>query len=133
MTRTRRMRRQSRCSPSSRSVVRRVSTMEKSPSSISRWRVVSAWLRQTGLDHRTIVVIAGDHGGALGSHGEGTHGFFIYDWAMHVPFIVATPFDDLQGVRVDSQVSLVDVFPTVLALAGIDAKAKGPWPFICCP
>jgi choline-sulfatase len=86
-------------------------------------RVVS-WLRETGLDKRTIVVIAGDHGEALGSHGEGTHGFFIYDWAMRVPFIVATPFDELQGVRVDSQVSLVDVFPTLLALAGIESKGK---------
>lgn len=85
---------------------------------------VMTWLQQNGLDQRTIVVIAGDHGEALGSHGEGTHGFFIYDWAMRVPFIVATPFDDLQGVRVDSQVSLVDVFPTVLALTGIDAKTK---------
>jgi choline-sulfatase len=85
---------------------------------------VFSWLRQTGLDRRTIVVIAGDHGEGLGSHGEGTHGFFIYDWALHVPFIVATPFDELKGVKVDSQVSLVDVFPTVLALAGIEAKTK---------
>jgi choline-sulfatase len=85
---------------------------------------VLAWLGQTGLDQRTIVVIVGDHGEGLGSHGEGTHGYFIYDWALRVPFIVATPFDDLKGVRVDSQVSLVDVFPTVLALAGIDAKVK---------
>ena len=78
----------------------------------------------TGLDQRTIVVIVGDHGEGLGSHGEGTHGFFIYDYALHVPFIVATPIDELHGVRVDSQVSLVDVFPTVLALAG--HRVEGP-------
>ena len=30
------------------------------------------------------------------------------------------------GVRVDSQVSLVDVFPTVLALAGVDSTRQGP-------
>ncbi len=34
------------------------------------------------------------------------------------------PIDDLQGVRVDSQVSLVDVFPTVLALTGIEARSR---------
>jgi arylsulfatase A-like enzyme/Tfp pilus assembly protein PilF len=85
---------------------------------------VLSWLRQTKLDQRTIVVIAGDHGEGLGSHGEGTHGYFIYDWALHVPLIVATPFDDLQGVRVDSQVSLVDIFPTVIALTGIEPKVK---------
>ncbi len=85
---------------------------------------VLAWLRTAGLDQQTIIVVVGDHGEGLGSHGEGTHGFFIYDYAVHVPFIVATPFDELRGVRVDSQVSLVDVFPSVLALAGIDSKAR---------
>jgi choline-sulfatase len=79
-----------------------------------------SWLQQTGLDQRTIVVIAGDHGEALGSHGEGTHGYFVYDYALHVPFIIWTPLDDLRGVRVDEQVSLVDVFPTVLTLAGLN-------------
>jgi arylsulfatase A-like enzyme/tetratricopeptide (TPR) repeat protein len=82
-----------------------------------------AWLRTAGLDQRTIVVLLGDHGEALGSHGEGTHGYFVYDYAQHVPFIVATPIDRLQGVRVDSQVSLVDVFPTVLALTGVGTSA----------
>jgi len=86
-------------------------------------RLVS-WLEKAGLDQRTIVVVLGDHGEGLGSHGEGTHGYFLYDYALHVPFIVVTPFEELRGVRVDSQVSLVDVFPTVLALAGIDSTAR---------
>ena len=85
-----------------------------------------SWLQSAGLDQHTILVIVGDHGEGLGSHGEGTHGFFVYDYAVHVPLIIATPFDELHGVRVESQVSLVDVFPTVLALAGIDAKATRP-------
>ena len=79
-----------------------------------------AWLKASGLDERTIVVVAGDHGEGLGSHGEGTHGYFVYDYALHVPLIVAAPFRELRGVRVDSQASLVDVFPTVLALGGIE-------------
>lgn len=86
-------------------------------------RLVS-WLRNAGLDEKTIFVILGDHGEGLGSHGEGTHGYFIYDYAVHVPFIVATPFDELHGVRVEDQVSLVDVFPTVLDLAGVDSAGR---------
>ncbi len=82
-----------------------------------------SWMRDAGLDDRTIVVVVGDHGEALGSHGEGTHGYFIYDWATRVPFIVRTPFDDLRNVRVDAQVSLVDLFPTVLSLAGLETRA----------
>jgi len=86
-------------------------------------RLVS-WLEKAGLEQKTVVVVLGDHGEGLGSHGEGTHGYFLYDYALHVPLIVSAPFDELRGVRVDSQVSLVDVFPTVLALAGIDSPAR---------
>jgi len=82
------------------------------------------WLAAAGLDDRTIVAVAGDHGEGLGSHGEGTHGFFLYDYAVHVPLIVAAPFPELRGIRVGDQVSLVDLFPTVLALAGIDSTAR---------
>jgi len=86
-------------------------------------RLVS-WLRSAGLDGKTILLVVGDHGEGLTSHGEGTHGYFIYDYVVHVPFIVSTPFEELQGVRVDSQVSVVDIFPTVLALAGIESTVK---------
>jgi len=81
---------------------------------------VSSWLRESGLDRSTVMVVLGDHGEGLGSHGEGTHGYYAYDYAIHVPLIVAAPFDDLRGKRVSAQVSAVDVFPTVLDLAGID-------------
>ena len=83
-------------------------------------RVVS-WLRAAGIDRRTVFVVVGDHGEGLGSHGEGTHGYYVYDYALRVPFLVAAPFPALRGIRVDSQVSVVDVFPTVLALTGIEA------------
>jgi arylsulfatase A-like enzyme/tetratricopeptide (TPR) repeat protein len=86
-------------------------------------RLVS-WLRAAGIDRKTVVVVMGDHGEGLGSHGEGTHGYFVYDYALHVPLLVAVPFDELRGIRVVSQVSAVDVFPTVLALAGIDAPSR---------
>ena len=85
---------------------------------------IAAWLRSAGIEERTVIAVMGDHGEGLGSHGEGTHGYFLYDYAVHVPFIVSTPFDELHGVRVEAQVSLVDVFPTVLGLAGIESKAR---------
>lgn len=85
---------------------------------------LSEWLSARGLDQKTVVVLVGDHGEGLGSHGEGTHGYFIYDYAVHVPFIVVTPFRELQGVRVAAQSRTADVFPTVLELAGIPAPGK---------
>jgi len=81
---------------------------------------LASWMRTNALGERTIFVVVGDHGEGLGSHGEGTHGYFVYDYAVRVPFVLAAPYPELRGVRVDSQVSLVDVFPTVLELAGIE-------------
>lgn len=85
---------------------------------------VLSWLRSKGLERKTVIVVIGDHGEGLGSHGEGTHGYFVYDYAQRVPFMVSTPFAELQGVRVDAQVSSVDVLPSVLALTGIDPPAE---------
>ena len=85
---------------------------------------LTEWLSARRLDRKTVVVLIGDHGEGLGSHGEGAHGYFIYDYAVHVPFIVVTPFRELQGVRVASQSRTADVFPTVLELAGILLPGK---------
>jgi arylsulfatase A-like enzyme/cytochrome c-type biogenesis protein CcmH/NrfG len=82
-----------------------------------------AWLEKNGLSKNTILVLIGDHGEGLGSHGEGTHGYFIYDYAAHVPFIITTPLQGLRGVRVPSQVRGVDVFPTILGLVGVEVRA----------
>lgn len=65
----------------------------------------------------TLVVVVGDHGEMLGEHGEQTHGFFIYDAAVHIPLIVAGP--GLPARTVAEQVRIVDVMPTALALLGV--------------
>ena len=45
------------------------------------------------LDH-TVIMIAADHGESLGEHGERTHGVFVYDVTMRVPWIIWTPRRD---------------------------------------
>ncbi len=67
---------------------RPASTTARSPSPTSRWGGCVSWLRANGIDQKTVVVVMGDHGEGLGSHGEGTHGYFVYDYALHVPFLV---------------------------------------------
>ena len=38
-----------------------------------------------------LTVFAADHGESLGEHGEGTHGFFVYDSTVLVPLFVRFP------------------------------------------
>jgi arylsulfatase A-like enzyme/tetratricopeptide (TPR) repeat protein len=40
-------------------------------------------------DRPTVVVVTGDHGEALGDHGEQSHGLFAYEATLRVPLIVA--------------------------------------------
>ncbi len=68
-----------------------------------------------------IVVVAGDHGESLGEHGEKTHGVFVYQSTIRVPLILSARGLVPEGARVTVPVSLVDVLPTVLALAGVPA------------
>jgi len=73
-----------------------------------------------GIDRaRTAIVVTGDHGEALGDHGEEDHGYFVYDATLHVPLIVAAP--GLTPRVVTEQVRSVDVAPTIASLAGITA------------
>lgn len=70
---------------------------------------------------RTVVAVTSDHGEALGDHGEGDHGYFLYDATLHVPLIIAGP--GIGPRVVTEQVRLIDVAPTVLDLAGIGDRS----------
>jgi Flp pilus assembly protein TadD len=64
----------------------------------------------------TIVAIVGDHGEALGEHGEPTHGLLLYDATLRVPMIVAAP--STTAYRVTEAVSTADLAPTLAQRAG---------------
>ncbi|HOW85604.1 MAG TPA: sulfatase-like hydrolase/transferase [Candidatus Aminicenantes bacterium] len=81
------------------------------------------FIDRTGLRDRLFVVLAGDHGESLGEHKESTHGFFVYQGALQVPLIIATPFKPLQGAVAGGTVGLVDVMPTICEMAGLAVPA----------
>lgn len=73
------------------------------------------YLRKNGLDDRTVVVVVGDHGESLGEHQERSHGFTLYEAALHVPLIIRWAGPDAPVRRISTPVSLVDLCPTLLA------------------
>jgi arylsulfatase A-like enzyme/Tfp pilus assembly protein PilF len=83
-----------------------------------------AFLKESGLASRTLVVLVGDHGESFGEHQEYTHGYFIYDTTLLVPLIVRPPGGRPARSVVTGQVSTVDIAPTILELLGMPRAAE---------
>lgn len=79
------------------------------------------FLDQRHLRDRSLVVVIGDHGESLGSHGEMTHGIFIYDDTVHVPLILAGP-EVPSGKVITSQVRSIDLLPTIAEFLRLPPK-----------
>ncbi len=76
-------------------------------------------LRVRGLYDGALIAVMGDHGEALGEHGEDTHGIFLYDETIHVPLLFKLPGERSAGKRIENRVELVDVLPTILQAVGV--------------
>lgn len=88
-----------------------------------RLRRLFARLRARGLLDGAIVVVTADHGEEFGEHGGFQHGRALYEESVRVPLIMTGP--GLPAGRiVHDAVSLVDVAPTVLELAGLSAEPR---------
>jgi choline-sulfatase len=77
-------------------------------------------LKNTGDYDRATILFMSDHGEGLGDHGELEHGIFLYREAIQVPLFLKLPAGARAGSRVDSPVALLDVFSTILEVAGVD-------------
>ena len=69
----------------------------------------------------TVVIFTADHGDMLGERGL-WYKMNFFEGACRVPLIVAGP-EIANGVAAAEHVSLLDVFPTLLDLAGLDVPA----------
>lgn len=72
----------------------------------------------------TALIFHSDHGQSLHEHGLFGHGFDLYDTTVHVPLIVRLPGDRDAGSRVSHLVRNLDIFATILALAGADTPGE---------
>lgn len=76
-------------------------------------------IKDLGIYDNTIIVVWGDHGWKLGDHnswGKMTN----YNIDLEVPVIIRSPNHDKRGIQTHALTELVDLFPTICELAGID-------------
>jgi arylsulfatase A-like enzyme len=64
-----------------------------------------------------LAVVTSDHGESFGEHGDQTHSYFVYETTQHIPLLFAGAGLPA-GRAVAAPVGLVDVAPTLIALAG---------------
>ncbi|TWU62709.1 Arylsulfatase [Crateriforma conspicua] len=76
-------------------------------------------LDDAGVRENTIIVVWGDHGwhlGDMGVWGKATN----YEIATRVPLMIWSPSMKARGVKTDALVELVDIYPTLCDLAGLE-------------
>lgn len=77
-----------------------------------------------GFLDRTLIILTADHGEQLGERGKIGHGLNLFDELIRVPLILRLPGKVPAGVRVREQVSLIDIFPTILDVVGVERPPK---------
>ncbi|MEZ5976741.1 MAG: sulfatase [Planctomycetota bacterium] len=85
------------------------------------------WLREIGRYDDTLVVVTSDHGEHLGEGGRWSHQLSVERELLWVPLIVKYPHGEGAGTVVDDRmVSNVDVWSTILRVAGADTSGADP-------
>jgi iduronate 2-sulfatase len=80
----------------------------------------------------TVVVLVGDNGFHLGEHGGLLRKDTLFEEALRVPLVVAAPGLTHPGAVVRAPVEILDVYPTIVELAGLpavgglDGRSLGP-------
>jgi arylsulfatase A-like enzyme len=75
-------------------------------------------LKTHGAREDTAVIVTADHGEAFGEHDRYGHHPYNYDELLHVPLVIDVPGQD--GRRIDQQVSLIDIVPTIYDFCDIE-------------
>lgn len=81
---------------------------------------------EMGLNESTIVVLVADHGEGFEHEFYFGHGSRLYDTLVRVPLVIRAPAAPGPR-RVEAQVRLVDIYPTIISLLGLplDADVQG--------
>ncbi len=94
------------------------------------WSVdqVLSKLKDLGLDERTLVIFTSDNGPWFGGSSGGLRGMKGQTWegGIRVPMIARWPGKIPPGRVLRAPAGTIDVFPTVLKLAGVDLPADRP-------
>ena len=76
-------------------------------------------LKTMGIYDKSAVIVVSDHGDQFYEHGSVGHGDTVYQELTHVPLIIRAPGLFPKGKVVHADVEIMDVYATLLDLAGV--------------
>ena len=77
-----------------------------------------------GIYDKSAVIVVSDHGDQFYEHGSVGHGDTVYQELVHVPLIIRAPGRVPAGRVVHADVEVMDVYATLLDLAGLQARRR---------
>jgi len=80
---------------------------------------IIAELKASGMYDNTYIIFTSDHGDNLGEHGMIGNKHTPMEGSVAVPLVITGPKVE-QGKKVDMPVALVDMYPTIMDMAGVD-------------
>ena len=80
-------------------------------------------LDRLGIRDNTIVALVGDHGFHLGEQGIWAK-HSLFELSSHTPLIVSVPGQETAGESTVALVELVDIYPSLVELAGLDPSPR---------
>jgi arylsulfatase A-like enzyme len=81
-------------------------------------------LKKAGVYDSSVVIVVSDHGDEFWEHGSLGHGHSVYQELVHIPLIIRAPGLMPKGKVVSADVEVMDLYATMLDLAGIKRGAN---------
>ena len=81
-------------------------------------------LKEEGMYENSLIVVTGDHGESFGEHSIvgrpiTQHGGIPYEEVIKIPLLIKYPQNKHSGMRCEALVQLIDIYPTILKVCGI--------------
>jgi arylsulfatase A-like enzyme len=77
------------------------------------------YIRSSGLEKNTLIILIGDHGWHLGDHGLWTK-HTTFEQATRTPVFIKSP-KAKKGIKNSSPTELIDIFPTICDVTGLES------------
>ncbi len=88
-------------------------------------------VRKMNLLENTLIIVFSDHGEEFLEHGDFSHGNTLYDEVLKVPLIIRLAGDNPPSGRVTRQVSLTDLYATVVEMLQVEGSSPARTPNDC--